>query len=210
MRTEGWVPFIRTIIKLDIALSTKLDMSPEASQLLNFLGEEEIKHFIDTGNMVTDAELIRRKGNKSEFLILHDHGKFKMYYGAEAGSTFKQLVPKVNHAKITEVHGATAVLGKITDKACVYKWGDDIAAKTEEIKRHPILIAGQTRPAMMSMIRLAKGIVTDEGGITSHAAIVSRELGIPSVIGTIHATSVFKSGDLVELDADNGVVRRAS
>ena len=53
----------------------------------------------------------------------------------------------------------------------------------------------------------AGAIVTEEGGITSHAAIVSRELGIPSVIGTKIATKVLKDGDLVEVDANKGVVK---
>ena len=51
-------------------------------------------------------------------------------------------------------------------------------------------------------------IVTDEGGIASHAAIVSRELRKPCIIGTKIATQVLKNGDMVEVDADNGIVRR--
>ena len=62
----------------------------------------------------------------------------------------------------------------------------------------------------MTAIKLAKAItiVTDEGGLTSHAAIVSRELGIPCILGTKVATKVLKDGDLVEVDAEKGVVRR--
>ena len=51
-------------------------------------------------------------------------------------------------------------------------------------------------------------IVTDAGGILCHAAIVSRELKIPGVIGTKYATKVFKDGDLVEVDANKGIVRK--
>jgi pyruvate,water dikinase len=59
---------------------------------------------------------------------------------------------------------------------------------------------------MMVGIMDAEGIVTDEGGMASHAAIVSRELGIPCVIGTGTATSILQDGDKVRLDAENGVV----
>ena len=59
----------------------------------------------------------------------------------------------------------------------------------------------------MPLMKKAKAIVTDEGGITSHAAVISRELKIPCVIGTKIATKVLKNNDLVEVDADNGVVR---
>jgi phosphohistidine swiveling domain-containing protein len=71
-----------------------------------------------------------------------------------------------------------------------------------------ILVASMTRPEHISIMRKAKAIVTDEGGITSHAAIVSRELGIPCIIGTKIATSVLKDGDMVEVDANKGIVRK--
>ena len=54
----------------------------------------------------------------------------------------------------------------------------------------------------------ASAFITDEGGITSHAAIVSRELDKPCLIGTQNATKIFKDGDLVEVDAERGVVRK--
>ncbi len=77
----------------------------------------------------------------------------------------------------------------------------------DQMKEGDILVAGQTRPFFMPAIRKAGAIVTDEGGITSHAAIVARELKKPCVIGTRIATEVLKDGDLVEVDADNGVVK---
>jgi phosphohistidine swiveling domain-containing protein len=208
MRVDGWLPFVSSIIKLDVELSKRLGLDEKHGPLLNFMSEEELIALIETGVMVPVSELLARRGKKSEFLILHVDGQYKIYYGPAAGKKFKQLVPQVQHDKITELTGATAVKGKIRATACVYIWGDDVKKKMKVIKKHPILIVGQTRPSMMPIIRLAKGIVTDEGGITSHAAIVSRELGIPSIIGTVHATRVFKDGDKVELDADQGVVRK--
>lgn len=70
-----------------------------------------------------------------------------------------------------------------------------------------ILVAGMTRPEYVPLMKKAAGIITDEGGITCHAAIVSRELKIPCVIGTKIATKVLKNGDMVELDADKGIVK---
>ena len=64
-----------------------------------------------------------------------------------------------------------------------------------------------TRVEFVPMMRKAKAIITDEGGIACHAAIVSRELGVPCVIGTKIATNVLKSGDLVEVDIEEGIVR---
>jgi phosphohistidine swiveling domain-containing protein len=70
-----------------------------------------------------------------------------------------------------------------------------------------ILVTGMTRPEYVPLMKQAAGIVTDEGGITCHAAIVSRELGIPCVIGTKFATHILKDGDLVEVDAERGIVK---
>ncbi len=70
-----------------------------------------------------------------------------------------------------------------------------------------ILVAGMTRPEYVPLMKKAAGIVTDEGGITCHAAIVSRELKIPCVTGTKIATRLLKDGDLVEVDANEGIVK---
>ena len=75
-------------------------------------------------------------------------------------------------------------------------------------KKGDILITGMTRPEYIPLMKLAKAVVTNEGGITSHAAVVSRELGIPCIIATKIATQVFKDGDTVEVDGEKGVVRK--
>ena len=49
-----------------------------------------------------------------------------------------------------------------------------------------------------------------EGGITAHVSVISRELGIPCIVGAINATSIFKDGELVEVDAEKGVARKIS
>ena len=70
-----------------------------------------------------------------------------------------------------------------------------------------ILVTSMTRPEFVPIMKRAGAVVTNEGGITCHAAIVSRELKIPCIIGTKIATQVLHDGDMVEVDADNGVVR---
>ena len=63
-----------------------------------------------------------------------------------------------------------------------------------------------TRPEYLPVMHLAAAFVTDEGGIASHAAIVAREMKKPCIIGTKIATQVLKDGDLVEVDAEKGIV----
>lgn len=70
-----------------------------------------------------------------------------------------------------------------------------------------VLVTPMTRPEIVPYLKNAKAIITDEGGITCHASIISRELNIPCIVGTGIATQVLKDGDLVEVDANSGVVR---
>jgi len=69
-----------------------------------------------------------------------------------------------------------------------------------------ILVAEMTRPDFLPVMRKASAIITDEGGLTCHAAIVARELGIPCIIGTKIATRILKDNQEVEVDANKGIV----
>ncbi len=75
-----------------------------------------------------------------------------------------------------------------------------------KIQQGEILVAHMTNPSMVPLMRKAAAIVTDEGGITSHAAIVSRELGIPCIVGTGNATKKLQDGQEIVVDATNGKV----
>lgn len=70
-----------------------------------------------------------------------------------------------------------------------------------------IIVSTMTTPDFIPAMQKASAFITDEGGITCHAAIIAREMKKPCIIGTKFATQVLKDGDLVEVDADNGVVR---
>ena len=83
----------------------------------------------------------------------------------------------------------------------------DLSKEIAKMKRGDVLVTGSTGPEMILACKKAGAIVTEEGGICSHAAIVSRELGIPCIIGTKIATQVLKDGDLVEVDANKGIIK---
>ncbi|WP_266075258.1 pyruvate, water dikinase [Haladaptatus caseinilyticus] len=70
-----------------------------------------------------------------------------------------------------------------------------------------IIVTEMTTPDMVPAMKRAAGIITDEGGMTSHAAIVSRELGVPAVVGSSNATERLEDGQVVTLDGDKGTVR---
>jgi pyruvate,water dikinase len=75
-----------------------------------------------------------------------------------------------------------------------------------KVKEGDILVTKMTNPDMVPAMRKVSAIVTDEGGMTCHAAIVSRELGTPAVVGTKNASTVLKPGQQVTVDGEKGVV----
>jgi pyruvate,water dikinase len=80
----------------------------------------------------------------------------------------------------------------------------------DKVKEGDVLVTTMTNPDMVPAMKRAVAIVTEEGGMTCHAAIVSRELGIPSIVGTSNATDVLKEGDVITVDGSRGVVYEGS
>jgi pyruvate,water dikinase len=76
----------------------------------------------------------------------------------------------------------------------------------EQMKEGDVLVTDMTNPDFVPFMKMASAIVTDKGGITSHAAIVSRELAIPCVVGTETATEVMKTGKEYTVDSRNGII----
>jgi pyruvate,water dikinase len=76
----------------------------------------------------------------------------------------------------------------------------------DKIQDGDIMVTTMTTPDMVPAMRRASGIVTDEGGVTCHASIISRELGIPCVVGTGDATTTLKENSGVTLDGKKGLV----
>ncbi|KKU48044.1 MAG: Phosphoenolpyruvate synthase/pyruvate phosphate dikinase [Parcubacteria group bacterium GW2011_GWA2_46_9] len=107
---------------------------------------------------------------------------------------------------VRDVRGLSASVGKAVGRVKIVGSVKEI----NKVNKGDILVAVMTRPDYIIGIKKAAAIVTNEGGITCHAAIVSRELGIPCIIGTKIATEVFKDGDLVEVNANHGVVKKIS
>ncbi|MBU0456925.1 MAG: hypothetical protein KKD75_02160 [Nanoarchaeota archaeon] len=105
--------------------------------------------------------------------------------------------------EVNEIRGTVACQGKARGTVKIVRTVHDIL----KIKKGDVLVAVTTHPDYVPAMQKSVAIVTDEGGMLSHAAIVSRELGIPCVVGTTNATKVLQHGQEVEVDATNGVVR---
>ena len=100
-------------------------------------------------------------------------------------------------------------VGQIGNKGCAKGFARIMKRKEQimEAQDGDILVSTMTTPDFVPAMKKAAAIITDEGGITCHAAIIARELKIPCIIGTKFATQVLHDGDLVEVDADKGIVR---
>ena len=83
-----------------------------------------------------------------------------------------------------------------------------IQKEFNKMQRGDVLVAPNTRPEYVPVMKIAGAIITEEGGVTSHAAIVSRELKVPCIVGVQSATQTLHDGDLVEVDAEKGIVRK--
>jgi phosphohistidine swiveling domain-containing protein len=120
--------------------------------------------------------------------------------GAEAELFVREYEDK--HEEILSIKGSVAYKGKITGKVRICLSLESI----KSFREGEVLVASMTRPEYLNAMQKAVAFVTDEGGITCHAAIIARELKKPCVIGTKIATKVLKDGDLVEVDAERGIV----
>lgn len=174
--------------------ATALGVDPE---LLKWVTLEKIDSFIKNPHQFKTREqycvlAIEAGGKKSAILS-----------GDEALNIIKQFDTTT---QTSELKGTGASPGKASGKARIILKNEQFS----DFQIGEILITAMTRPEYLPLMKKARAIVTDEGGLTSHAAIVSRELGIPCIVGTKLATKIFKSGDRVEVDANKGVVRKIS
>lgn len=163
-----------------------------------FLLPDEVEIFLKRGRLPDDWK--KRERN----VIIIKNGKIMVYWNQQADKIFQNEYLKfMDNKPMDFVKGKAAFKGYAKGKAF-------IAFSEEDYKKMPknsILICSMTRYVVVPYLKKAKAIVTDQGGITSHAAIMARELKVPTIIGTGNATDIFKDGDLVEVDADKGMVR---
>jgi len=117
-------------------------------------------------------------------------------------TTLKQEIKQATVEGQIILEGLGASPGIATGKVILVKDMNDL----KKVKKGNILVTKMTNPDMVVAMQRASAIVTDEGGMTAHAAIVSREVGIPCIVGTFKATKLLKDNELVTVDATNGKI----
>lgn len=184
----------------------------------NSLTEDELKSYefievlalIQQGTKIS-PELItqRQKG----FLRVYTQIETKTFLGEDAHKEIKELL----EFRKNEIHQTKSLKGTvaswpdkeieiITGKAFVLTTAFGADDLVKAMKEGEILVATQTHPNLVPKMKEALAIITDEGGITCHAAIVSRELAKPCIIGTRLATKVIKIGDTITLNLKTGEI----
>jgi len=157
-----------------------------------------------------DPEIVRARS--LGYVIWEEDKSIYALYGKEALDFINRATVHDKDQKV--LTGKIANKGKVTAKAKVIKVSladyDNLARFIDEMEEGQVLVAETTEPAIMAACKKASAIVTNQGGMMSHAAIVSREMNIPCIVGTSEATEVIEDGDLVEVDANKGVVRIVS
>ncbi len=108
------------------------------------------------------------------------------------------------------IKGLVASKGTIKGKAYVlnadFSNYDELEKLIDEMPNNSILVTETTAPDIIRACHKAIGIITNQGGIASHAAIISRELKIPCIVGTKNATRIIKTGDVITMDGSTGEV----
>lgn len=161
-----------------------------------------------TGQEIKDG-LLKGKINRKElrarikkcFIFISPKG-YKILSGKEAEDIDMRVFYR-DLGSINKVKGVVASPGKVQGKARVLKNNLEIS----KFKKDEILVTNNTTPEFVPAMKKAGAIITEQGGITTHAAIVSRELGVPCIIGVKDATRILKTGYIIEVDADKGLVK---
>lgn len=200
--------FLKAMRK-DVAFYAGRSITPILEEIAKRIGRSllQIRYMTlkEFKNALLDGEVISNRilNSRVQHCIWYCwQDETKVVLGEELKRLEKNIVHETVSSDIKKIKGMVACIGKAKGEVRLISSVGDMKKMTGG----NILISPATNPDLMPAIRKAAAIVTDEGGITCHAAIVSRELGIPCVIGTKIATKALKDGDIVEVDASLGII----
>ena len=178
-----------------IEISKRINLSYEE---LIYCFPEEIFKALNRGKI--DKKDIQKRIKKYALYSLNGRNA-NLIIGSNVEQLRKLLSKTID--KQEKIKGMIAYPGLVKGRVKILKDRSEFY----RIKKGDILVTKLTTPDFVPVMEKSAAIITDLGGITSHAAIVSRELKIPCIVGTKIATKVLKDGDLVEVDAGKGIVK---
>ena len=168
-------------------------------QDLRYYSIDEVKMLLKNNKLPIPP--LESKKRYQKCLYVAENYEYKIINGDAADKLFSDMQIQENTLDETlEVNGHVACVGYAKGNVKIVKNKSDII----KVQKGDILVSSATSPEYLPAMHKACAFVTDQGGISSHASIVAREMKKPCVIGTKIATKVFKDGDLVEVDAIRG------
>lgn len=167
-----------------------------------FMSFKEMKAALLDGKKISEDELnLRIKGSVLYFDSVNQ-GVF--YSGSDADKAMTMIKgTEDKFSRVTELKGQTGCSGSAVGHVKIV----NVISDMEKVKDGDILVSVSTQPDLLPAMKRSAAFVTEQGGVTSHAAIVAREMRKPCIIGTRIATKVLKDGMLVEVNATAGTVR---
>jgi len=144
----------------------------------------------------------------------NDNGQIDFLSGEKATSFIKDFDDDLEKESSAILRGAVAhgKSGKIIGKVCIihrdYSNHKKLIEDMDKMEEKSILVTTTTDPEFMPAIKKSSAIITDIGGLLSHAAISAREINVPCIVGTENATKILKSGDIIEVDIENGLINK--
>ena len=190
-------PILQFTVMKEIARRLKLDF-----KYLEYLSAEEIISLLEIGSVTSKFRHELAARDLFSVLIIKDM-KTHWLVGKDARKFIKNNDLLINVNRVKEIKGQSASKGLVRGrvKICL------VSTEINKIKKGDILVTAMTTPDFVPAMRKAAAIITDEGGITSHAAIVARELNKPCIIGVKIATKVLHDGDYIEVNAIKGIIK---
>ncbi len=166
----------------------------------------EIEDFED---VIIIQEFVNRKFPLKEELEKRKQHYILFNHFLETDESFEEISRKHDFEIIKEkingkISGTVIVKGNVTGKVKLIFKQEDV----EKVNKGDILVAPMTTPDHIIAMDKAGAFVTDEGGITCHAAIIAREFGKPCIVGTHNATKILKDNDLVFVNTEKGIVEK--
>jgi len=180
---------------------------------VNILKKEGIKNPNQKIHLLTYKELQGKQFTKLDKRMFERKEEKLFIYGNNNGvekvvlsQGNQKMLAKLTGISLNEtltIKGSIAYQGKVTGRARII-----LDNKAKSFSSGDVLVSISSSPELMPYILKCSAIITDEGGLGCHAAVISRELKKPCIMGTKIATQVLKDGDLVEVDAYKGVIKK--
>lgn len=168
---------------------------------VRYLMPDEIKKLLINGSKA-DKSIIKERRNN--WAVLLDNNELIFYPGKEAVKLADKIMQRESPESLKEFKGMTAYPGKVKGIVKIVTCTEDMG----KFEQGDILVTHATTTALTSVIKKSAAIISDQDGLLSHTAIVAREFKIPCIVQTRIGTEALKDGDLVEVDANDRIVRK--